>query len=302
MRRFHQFRQFNLAILCKAVLCCLLSLTSSAGIAGVLSLNPSGTGSIDWTDIVLVGSGSQLALTSTNPLQSLKYYPFSPVGELRTTSLGLGYLLFDVPVLPFVAQSATIRFDLSYARFAVPNLTVTGLELVDAQSLATIPTGTQRITSVDAFLGGPLVQAAFTRLGYGYQAIESGTPLGTLGGSGPLNGLYDLTLSSAAVDLINSSPGLMGLGLTWTPTVDIINIPGLGEIESGSDALVFNAAPILTVADATIPVPLPGTFALIVAGLLLLGQSRWQSLAPRSRTAFTITRRHCVHALTFESR
>ncbi len=260
----------------KLLVGCLLSLASSAGIAGILSLNPSGTGSIDWQDIVLVGSGSQLALTSTNPLQSLKYYPFSPVGELRTTSLGLGYLLFDVPLLPFVAQSATIQFDLSYLRSAAPNLTVTGLELVDAQSLATIPTGTQRITSVDAFLGGPVVEAAFNRLGYGYQAIENGTPLGTLGSSGPLNGLYDLTLSSAAVDLMNTSPGLVGLGLSWTPTVDIINIPGLGEVETGSDALVFNAAPILTLAEAIIPVPLPGTFALIVAGLLLLGQSRYK--------------------------
>ena len=148
--------------------------------------------------------------------------------------------------------------------------------MVDAQSLATIPTGTQRITSVDAFLGGPVVEAAFNRLGYEYQAIENGTPLGTLGSSGPLNGLYDLTLSSAAVDLMNTSPGLVGLGLSWTPTVDIINISGLGEVETGSDALVFNAAPILTLAEAIIPVPLPGTFALIVAGLLLLGQSRYK--------------------------
>lgn len=251
----------------------LLGVMPSVSMAALISLNPTNTGSITKADIYTI-DGTLNGFAFTNPLVDLAYFPAEPIGQVRSTSLGLGYLLFDVSAFPYAVETAAIEFDLEYFRSAPPNLTVTALDFSQAQSLSSIPAGTGYYTLYDAVFGTPEQKAAYSLLAGGYGAIESGRPLGTLADWGPLDGLYSLTLDSAAMNMARDNSGLVGLGLTWTPTADIVTDPFLGSYETGSDRLHFNAPPTLTLTGSVNSVPLPGTLGLLVVGMMLLLQEK----------------------------
>lgn len=250
----------------------LTSLAPAVSMAALMSLNATGTGSIAQRDIYST-SGQTRAYVSSNPLQELLYDPADPLGSVKVTSLSLGYLLFDVSAFSGVAESATIDFNLLYPRAANPNLTVTGLTLFQAQNLSNVPPGTETYTVYDAIYGTPEQQAGYARLSTGYNAIGSGTPLGTLGNISPV-GQYSVTLTTTALDLINAASGLIGFGLTWTPTPDIATDPDWGDYETGGDRIAFNATPTLTLTSSAATVPTPGTLGLVLAASLLLLQGR----------------------------
>lgn len=257
----------------------VLGLISTNATAASISLNPAQTGSISKGEIYTSNGPLPPTMTSSSPLESFRYSPASPLGSVKYRSNGQGYLLFDLSNLPYDVESASLEFNLDYARSAAPNLTITGLDLLQAQDLLNVPPGTESWSGQVFLTGTPDERAAYNRLSSGYSAISSGTELGTLTDSGPLNGLYNIDLNSEALSFINSSSGLLGLGLTWTPTVDIVEDPIFGPWEDGYDTLTFNAAPIL-VLNTVSEVPLPAAAWLFGSAIFGLGAVKRKSQTP----------------------
>lgn len=251
----------------------VLSFVSAVATASPMSLNPTQSGSITRTEIFTTNGPLPPTMSSSNPLETLQYFPITPFGSERSRSNEQGFLLFDLSTLAYTAETARLEFDLDYARSAAPNLTATSLDPAQAQILLNVPSGTESWNALVFINGTPQEQAAYNRLSSGYNAISGGTQLGALAASGPFNGLSSIDLNSEALSLINSGSGLFGLGLTWTPTVDIVNDPFLGPYESGFDTLMFNAAPRLVLNNAN-EVPVPATAWLFLSAIGGMGLFR----------------------------
>jgi hypothetical protein len=239
----------------------LLSLISAVSVAELISLKPSATGSIGKTTAYTINGPFTYSLTTVNPLSSLGYNPPSGIGMVQGSSVAYGYLLFDLSALSFVANAASIEFNLAYARPAYPDLTVTGLTFAQALDLSTIPAGSQ-LFPVPIPPSTPEEQAAFARVSNAFDALAGGPALGQLAAAGPLTGSYTIGLNGQALDLINAGAGLLGVGLTWTPHSNVV--PG-GEPDP--DTITFNDAPTL-ILNSQNRVPLPASTWLLGAGLL----------------------------------
>ncbi|MCB1845081.1 MAG: hypothetical protein KDI09_19100 [Halioglobus sp.] len=193
-----------------------------------------------------------------NPLQTLSYVSTLVPGDGRVNT-GLGYLVFDLSGISADIQSAFLRLDLEYIQPVDPQLTVAALPASIVQPLAGIAPGT---TEVSFFDMTPEGMAAFAAAQILYESISTGSALSSAGVSGPLDGVIDISLNGDAISQINSTGGLWGIGLRWTPTP-------VGPFFNNSDIITLNAAPQLLLTQAS-PVPLPASYVLILTGLLLL--------------------------------
>ncbi len=206
-----------------------------------------------------------------NPLQSLSYSSTLVPGDGRVNT-GLGYLVFDLSGLTASTESAHLRLDLNYSQAVDPALTVAALPPSIVGALTGIAPGSTTVSFFDMTPGGI---AAFAAAGTLYNAIGTGAMLGSLGTSGPFNGVIDISLNSEALSQINATGGLWGIGLRWTPTP-------VGTIFNSSDLIEFNSAPQLLLTQ-TAEAPLPGSLALFALAVLL----QLHRLSVRQRNAAT---------------
>lgn len=201
---------------------------------------------------------------STNPLATIGYSFDLDISSGRPASSGrrdMGYTVFDLSALSETALSAKLEVDLRYASDATSLLNVGAVDSATAIALAANPVGTQsaELSIFDPGSSPPLFFELFNQ----YLALTAGTQVGMLEQEGPFSGVFEIELSSIALDAINAADGLFALALNW-------NSDREGSVFSRADGIAFNSAPRLILNTAGAQVPTPATLWLVCAALALL--------------------------------
>ncbi|MEZ5573727.1 MAG: hypothetical protein R3E64_17175 [Halioglobus sp.] len=229
-----------------SILTLTLCLSAQGACAGLITLDPTTTGSIRQQETCGRPGCFALQYSSTNPLNDLGFWFIYNIGS-STVNSSVGYLLFDLSGMIETAYSATLELDLRYATNANPGLKIGALDATIAADLSSNPVGTQ-YGAIDLSTSPITIPALYSQLAGQYFAISSGTELGMLSQSGPLDGLYSVSLSNSALDSINATSGLFGLGLTWTANTG-------NQFPNGADLLSFNGPPRLVLGHTDVPLP-----------------------------------------------
>ncbi len=220
----------------------------SIGQAGILSLDPVVSGEISYLreNILYPPFSTTESYRHDDPFTELSLQQFSSAGCLCSV-LGLvnGFAIYDVSALGFPVEGASLELDFMLESYGdLGYLAINTIDDFTPEELSMLP---------PAGLGLPLALGeALTN------DIASGVLLGTLDLTAG-SGLYSVTLDSAAVDLVNSTRGLLAFGLYYSP----------GSSADGITQINFNRQPRLILDSHQQDVSEPGSLTLLLAAVML---------------------------------
>lgn len=242
------------------IVCCM----SQSANAAVMAFDSDADGIVSKT----VGCAPSVcygeSYASTNPRAAIGYrFEGSIAGgrPVYTERTDKGYTVFDLSSLSETALSAKLQVDLRYTTDATSLLSVRAVDSAIAIALAANPVGTQ--SAEFTVFDPPPPQPLYIELLNQYLALSAGPQVGILEQDGPFSGVFEIELSSIALESINATDGLFALGLNW-------NSDQAGNFFFRGDSIAFSGATRLILNTVGAQVPTPATFWLVCAALLLL--------------------------------
>ncbi|MEZ5571391.1 MAG: hypothetical protein R3E64_05140 [Halioglobus sp.] len=239
--------------------------------ASPITLDSDATGSLSKTVGCLPVACVFESYASTNPLVTMvnSFTVTFPAGRPATAQrTDKGYAAFDLSSLSQTVLSAKFQVSLRYTAAATSTLSVRAVDSATAAALVANPVGTQ--SAEFSVFDPPPPPPLYDELLSQYSALSAGIELGMLEQHGPFNGVFEIDLSDAALNLINAGGGLFALALNWSSNL-------VGSNFSRFDSIAFNGAPRLILNTGGSHVPNPATFWLVGAALVLLTQQQRRS-------------------------
>ncbi|MAT93992.1 MAG: hypothetical protein CME59_15500 [Halioglobus sp.] len=232
---------FYLSIL---IACCQVPMAQ----AGLITLNEFDSGEVVYRRVGFFCNGTESASHSSGlDNLSTEIRPCGILGSLITTQTW-GYLIFDLAPVTGTVNSATVSFTIDALTGVDGTINLFDYTLTSATALASLAEG--------------LLPTAFAA--DFHNDISSGNLLGSerlTTSSSP--GVYDLELSSYALDQINSAGGLFAIGVSYFQSTE-------GDLFYEEIGIAGPTQLNLQIAN----IPVPATLGLFVTGLIGLASPR----------------------------